>query len=113
MYRKLSEKLLKWKERSDHKPLLITGVRQCGKTYLIQEFCSQQFERVAYINFEKESGAAELFEYDLNPKRIIQELGSVFFGFEITPGNTVLILDEIQACPRAVTSLKYFCEQYF
>ena len=111
MYRKLSEKLLKWKERSDHKPLLITGVRQCGKTTLIQEFCSQQFERVAYIDFEKESGAAELFEYDLNPKRIIQELGSVFFGFEITPGTAVLILDEIQACPRALTSLKYFCEE--
>lgn len=111
MYRKLSEKLLKWKERSDHKPLLITGVRQCGKTYLIQEFCSQQFERVAYINFEKDTSAAEIFEYDLKPERIIQELGSVFFGFEITPGNTVLILDEIQVCPRAVTSLKYFCEE--
>lgn len=111
MYRKLSEKLLKWKERSDHKPLLITGVRQCGKTYLIQEFCSQQFERVAYINFEKDTSAAEIFEYDLRPERIIQELGSVFFGFEITPGNTVLILDEIQVCPRAVTSLKYFCEE--
>ncbi len=104
MYRKLSGKLLKWKERPDHKPLLITGVRQCGKTTLIQEFCSQQFERVAYINFEKESGAAELFEYDLNPKRIIQELGSVFFGFEITPGTAVLILDEIQACPRVLIS---------
>ncbi|MCR4876861.1 MAG: AAA family ATPase, partial [Clostridiales bacterium] len=110
MIRTITQELLKWKDRYGRKPLLLTGVRQCGKTWLLQEFCKQNFEQVAYLNFEKQTQAAEIFDYDLDPERIIRELGSLFFGFTIVPGKTALILDEIQACPRAVTSLKYFCE---
>ena len=110
MNRVMIRELIKWKENSRRKPLLLTGVRQCGKTWLLQEFCAQHFDRVAYLNFEKQTQASEIFDYDLDPKRILRELGSLFFGFEIVPGKTALILDEIQACPRAVTSLKYFCE---
>ena len=110
MIRTITRELLKWKDGYGRKPLLLTGVRQCGKTWLLQEFCKQNFEQVAYLNFEKQTQAAEIFDYDLDPERIIRELGSLFFGFTIVPGKTALILDEIQACPRAVTSLKYFCE---
>ena len=108
--RTIKKELLTWKNRPDRRPLLITGVRQCGKTYVMKEFAQEQFEKIAYLNLEKEERAAELFAYDFDPKRILRELGAVFFGFEITPGSTVLILDEIQSCPRAIASLKYFCE---
>ena len=108
--RTIKKELLAWKNRPDRRPLLITGVRQCGKTYVMKEFAQEQFEKIAYLNLEKEERAAELFAYDFDPKRILRELGAVFFGFEITPGSTVLILDEIQSCPRAIASLKYFCE---
>ena len=110
MERTIKKELLAWKNRPDRRPLLITGVRQCGKTYVMKEFAQEQFEKIAYLNLEKEERAAELFAYDFDPKRILRELGAVFFGFEITPGSTVLILDEIQSCPRAIASLKYFCE---
>ena len=110
MQRKIKEELLRWKDSDRRKPLLITGVRQCGKTYLMKEFAEENFPRVAYLNLEREEKAAEIFDYDLNPKRIIRELGSLFFGFELIPGETLLILDEIQSCPRAITALKYFCE---
>ena len=110
MKRTITEALLRWKNDPARKPLLLTGVRQCGKTWLLRDFCGQHFEQTAYLNFEKETQASQIFDYDLDPRRIIRELGSLFFGFEIIPGKTALILDEIQACPRAVTSLKYFCE---
>lgn len=111
MERTITGELLRWKNARVRKPLLLTGVRQCGKTWLLREFCDQHFSQVAYLNFEKDTPAAQIFDYDLDPRRIIRELGSIFFGFEIIPGQTALILDEIQACPRAVTSLKYFCEE--
>ncbi len=110
MRRSITEELIRWKDAPRRKPLLITGVRQCGKTYVMKEFGETFFERMAYLNFEKETKAAELFEYDLDPTRIIRELGSLYFNFQIQPGNTLLIFDEIQECPRAITALKYFCE---
>ena len=110
MYRTIEEELIQWKEQPDRKPLLITGVRQCGKTYSMKAFGAKHYTRMAYINLEKETHAAEIFSYDLNPKRIISELGTLIAGEAIIPGETLLILDEIQACPQAIASLKYFSE---
>lgn len=109
MFREISEKLLKWKDSSRRKPLLITGVRQCGKTYSIKSFGENHFENMVYINFESSSKYGAIFEYDFDTERIVNEIELVEKG-KITPGRTLLIFDEIQECPRAITSLKYFCE---
>lgn len=110
MERDIMKQLVAWKDSPDRKPLLLTGVRQCGKTYVLKEFGNRYFEDVAYFYFEGNKGLASVFEYDLDPVRILRELGSVVRGKEIIPGKTLIIFDEIQACPNAVTSLKYFCE---
>lgn len=104
------KKLVEWKDSSDRKPLLITGVRQCGKTYVCKEFGDIYFEDVAYFYFEGNKGLASVFDYDFDVNRIIDELGNIIRGREIIPGKTLVIFDEIQACPNAITSLKYFCE---
>lgn len=110
MERDLMRKLAAWKDSPERKPLLLTGVRQCGKTYLLKEFGDRYFEDTAYFSFEGNKGLSSVFDYDLDPQRILKELGSTVRGKEIIPGRTLLIFDEIQACPNAVTSLKYFCE---
>lgn len=110
MYRKTEKELAAWMVRRDRKPLLITGVRQCGKTYSMKAFGEANFEHTAYINLEKEVHAAEIFSYNYDPLRIIRELGTLITGRAIVPGKSLLILDEIQACPEAIASLKYFCE---
>lgn len=110
MERDIVNKLLEWKDSSDRKPLLLTGVRQCGKTYACKEFGKKYFDDVAYFYFEGNQGLASVFEYDFNVDRIIDELGNIIRGKEIIPGKTLVIFDEIQACPNAITSLKYFCE---
>lgn len=103
-------KLLAWKDKEDRKPLLLTGVRQCGKTYVCKEFGETYFSDYAYFNFEGNSGLASVFEYDFNVERIVDELGNIIRGKKIIPGESLLILDEIQECPKAITALKYFCE---
>lgn len=110
MERDITKKLYDWKTSTNRKPLLITGVRQCGKTYVMQDFGNKNFEDVAYFNFEKNEMLSQVFVSDLNTDRIIQEL-SIIHGKKIIPGATLVIFDEIQACPRAITSLKYFCEE--
>ena len=110
MYREIIESLKEWKTRSDRKPLLVTGVRQCGKTYTLKEFGRTEFEDLAYFNFEEDDTLSSVFDHDLKVDRILDELGSVVRGSAIRPGKTLVIFDEIQACPRAITSLKYFCE---
>ena len=110
MYRTIEEKLREWMLRKDRKPLLLTGVRQCGKTYSMKAFGEKYYAHTAYVNLEKETHAAEIFAYDLDPKRIIRELGTLIVGETIVPGRTLLILDEIQACPNAIAALKYFRE---
>ena len=102
--------LVEWKDSPNRKPLLLTGVRQCGKTWVMKEFGENHFEDVAYFMFEGDTGLASVFEYDFNIDRILDELGNIIRGKEIVPGKTLVIFDEIQACPRAITSLKYFCE---
>ena len=110
MERIVSEKLMSWKNKKKRKPLLVTGVRQCGKTYLIKEFGEREFEDLAYFNFDGNEGLHAVFEYDFDTDRIIDELGSIVRGKKIILGATLVFFDEIQDCPRAIQALKYFCE---
>lgn len=110
MKRLVIDELLKWKSRKDRKPLILKGVRQCGKTYILKQFGKENYEDVAYFNFEGNPALAQRFEQDLDPKRIITELG-VLSGKKIKPQTTLVIFDEIQFCNSALTSLKYFYEQ--
>ncbi len=109
MYREILKELENWKDKARRKPLLITGVRQCGKTYTVNEFAKDNFKTYVYVNFESEEKLSAIFEYDFDVKRIVAELES-HFKTRIVPGETLVFFDEIQACPRAITSLKYFCE---
>lgn len=110
MERTVLEKFVSWKNKKKRKPLLVTGVRQCGKTYLIKEFGENEFEDVAYFNFDGNEALQSVFEHDFNTDRIIDELGSIVREKKIIPGATLVIFDEIQDCPRAIQALKYFCE---
>lgn len=109
MKRILIDDMRRWKESPDRKPLIIKGVRQCGKTYLLKSFGEAFYEDTAYFNFEGNLSLAERFERDLDPERIITELG-IFRQKAIMPEKTLIIFDEIQFCNRALTSLKYFLE---
>lgn len=110
MKREVMYKLIQWKDKVNRKPLMITGVRQCGKTYIIKEFAKKEFEEYLYFNFDGDIGLQSVFDYDFDIERIISELEIIKFGKKVIPGKTLLIFDEIQACPRAISSLKYFCE---
>ncbi|MDD1727584.1 MAG: AAA family ATPase [Methanospirillum sp.] len=109
MKRFISDTLLKWKDSRDRKPVIIEGIRQCGKTWVLKNFGEAEFKDIAYFNFEYDDRLQKIFEGDLNVSRIIKDLG-IIRNKSIQPGTTILILDEIQICPRAITSLKYFCE---
>ncbi len=109
MYRKALEKLYLWKADKHRKPLIIEGARQVGKTWLMQEFGKVAYKDAVYINFDSSSRMAELFSSDLNTERIIMGL-ELYCGRKIDPENTLIIFDEVQEVPRALTSLKYFCE---
>ncbi len=110
MFRIKIQELKKWKEKSNRKPLILMGARQVGKTWLLKEFAKECFEECCYINFESESGLSEVFEGTIQPKRIIDYLGA-YLGKKIEPEKTLIIFDEVQEAPRALTSLKYFAEQ--
>ena len=111
MERDITKKLTAWKNARNRKPLLITGVRQCGKTYILKKFGEEQFADTAYFNFDGNRGLASVFEPDFDSRRIIRELGSIVRRKKIIPGETLIIFDEIQACPRAISALKYFFEE--
>ena len=110
MERSALKELMSWKNKKNRKPLLVTGVRQCGKTYLIKEFGKNEFSDMAYFNFDGNEGLHAIFDYDFDTVRIIDELGSIVRGKRIIPGSTLVVFDEIQDCPRAIQALKYFCE---
>ena len=109
MYREILEQLKQWKDKSRRKPLLITGVRQCGKTYIVDAFAGECFTGYIKINFESEEKLSAIFDFDFDVKRILRELES-HYKTKIIPGETLVFFDEIQECPRAITALKYFCE---
>ena len=110
MKRLIEEKLFEWKNFLNRKPLLIYGARQIGKTYSMLEFGKEHYANVVYCNFENTMDLHTIFERNLDPERIISAL-SAMYNTEISKGNTLIIFDEIQACERALTSLKYFQEQ--
>ena len=109
MLRYAMKNLKDWKTQKNRKPLLIRGARQVGKTWLMREFGRTCFEKVAYINFDNNERMASLFQGDLDINRLVTAL-QIESGVVITPSDTLLIFDEIQEVPRALTSLKYFNE---
>lgn len=109
MYRYAIENLKKWKESKYRKPLIIEGARQVGKTWLMKEFGRLYYSDTVYINFDSNSKMAGLFSTDLQTDRIIMGL-ELYSGKKINPENILIIFDEVQEVPRALTSLKYFCE---
>ena len=110
MQRTLMPKLVEWKKRASRMPLLLYGARQVGKTYLLQEFGQQYFRDTIYINFETDAALASEFSRDIEPTHLLTTL-EVFFNKKIDPDSTLILLDEVQACERALTSLKYFSER--
>jgi len=110
MEREFYQKLLKWKESKLRKPLVLRGVRQVGKTYILNEFARREYADYVYINFDENPRFASFFEEDLDPERIIKEF-NIYFKKTIQPGSTLIILDEVQECPQALACLKYFCEK--
>ncbi len=109
MYRTAIEKLYKWKESKNRKPLIIEGARQVGKTWLMKEFGNEAYGDTVYINFDSNEIMKELFAFDLNTDRIIMGL-ELYSGKKINAETTLLIFDEVQEVPKALSSLKYFCE---
>lgn len=109
IYRTIIEKLREWKLRSNRKPLIISGVRQTGKTWIMKHFGKEEFEATAYFNFDIDDGLQSVFANHKNPLRILEEL-KLYTDVEITAGKTLIIFDEIQECGEALNSLKYFCE---
>ena len=109
MERLLFQELIAWKEKTNRKPLILKGVRQCGKTYLLKTFGRQCYTDTAYFNFEETESLKTLFETDYDVNRILFELG-LTLGRTIQKETTLIIFDEIQECGRAITALKYFCE---
>jgi len=108
MYRSTIEKLEKWKNSKERKPMVVYGARQVGKTWLMKEFGNKHYDSVAYLSFDSSNLLKNIFERDFNIPRIIREL-SIATNIRITP-DTLIIFDEVQECPRALTSLKYFNE---
>lgn len=109
MYRYAIEELFKWKEKPIRKPMIIHGARHVGKTWLMKEFGKKAYTHTVYINFEDNVTMEDLFSYDLDTKRLITGM-ELYSGKKIDPDNTLLIFDELQEVPRALTSLKYFNE---
>ncbi|MGN1235419.1 MAG: ATP-binding protein [Christensenellaceae bacterium] len=109
MYRKAIEALYAWKNSLNRKPLIIEGARQVGKTWLMREFGKQAYKKVVYVNFDSNSGIAQLFSSDLSIDRILTGL-ELYSEIKITPENTLILFDEVQEAPRALASLKYFYE---
>ena len=109
MYRNQIEKLIKWKDNKNKKPLIIRGARQVGKTWLMKEFWERYYKNFAYINFDRNTRMEQIFSGDMNIERIIQGL-KIESGVNITANDTLIIFDEVQEVPNALTSLKYFYE---
>lgn len=109
MERTLMRDLMEWKRKPNRKPLIINGARQVGKTWLIKEFGTRAFEKVAYINMDNNATMTRLFESDYDIKRLIVGL-QLESGTSIEPDTTLVVFDEVQENPKALTSLKYFCE---
>ena len=102
--------LINWKSSEERKPMVLKGARQVGKTWLMKEFGRNYYKSYVYFNFDEEDDLKSIFESNKNPQRII-ELLSMIAGEKILPGETLIIFDEIQECPEALNTLKYFKEK--
>lgn len=109
MKRLLLKDLLKWKNSKYRKPLILRGVRQVGKTWILKEFGSEYYENVAYFNFDEDIEYKQFFETTKNVDRILQNL-MFASGQKIMPEKTLIIFDEVQECPEVINAMKYFCE---
>ena len=101
MKRKVYEQLLEWKSQEHHKPLILNGVRQCGKTYVLKEFGRQEFDSLAYVSCDRNVNLQAIYSGDFDVARIIQGL-SALTGVDIIPGKTLIFLDEVQAFPQEI-----------
>ena len=110
MRRYIKDKLIEWKNKENRKPLILKGARQVGKTYILREFGKEEYENVAYFNFDHDEALKDLFKSTKDPKRILEQL-TFATGSVIKPEKTLVIFDEIQECPDALNSLKYFNEE--
>lgn len=110
MRRKIEEALLAWKNSRVRKPLVLNGARQVGKTYSILDFAQKQYRSLLYVDFSAQKNACALFEGDITPEALLPQL-EVITKTSVDPESTLLFFDEVQACPRALTSLKYFFER--
>ena len=110
MKRNALEALMHWKSSEDRKPMVLKGARQVGKTWLMKEFGRTAYDSFVYFNFDEEDELKSIFEVNKNPQRII-ELLSLIAGEKILPERTLIIFDEIQECPSALNTLKYFKEK--
>ncbi|MFB2020753.1 ATP-binding protein [Pseudoflavonifractor sp. P01025] len=110
MKRNAMRDLVQWKESEDRKPMVLKGARQVGKTWLMKEFGRNYYQNYVYFNFDEEDELKSIFEKNKNPQRII-ELLSMVAGEKILPGETLIIFDEVQECPEALNTLKYFKEK--
>ena len=104
------QELVAWKSSEDRKPMVLKGARQVGKTWLMKEFGQNYYDSYVYFNFDEEDELKSIFEANKNPQRII-ELLALIAGEKILPGKTLIIFDEIQECPEALNTLKYFKEK--
>ena len=109
MERLILNKLLNWKNSPYRKPLILKGVRQVGKTWILKEFGRLYYENTAYFNFDENEEYREFFEITKDPERILQNL-MLASGQKIIPEKTLIIFDEVQDCPKVISSMKYFCE---
>lgn len=110
MFRNVINELIRWKNDADRKPLVLRGARQVGKTWLMKEFGKAYYDNYVYFNFDEEDELKSIFETNKNPQRII-DLLSMISGEKILPGKTLILFDEVQECPDALNSLKYFKEK--
>ena len=110
MKRRIDAELFAWKSSSSRKPLVVQGARQVGKTYSVLAFAERAFDRVLYIDFSAQKDICALFDGDITPQALLPQL-EVVGGMDVDPATTLLFFDEVQACPRALTSLKYFYER--
>ena len=110
MKRNAIQELVAWKSSEDRKPMVLKGARQVGKTWLMKEFGQNYYDSYVYFNFDEEDELKSIFEANKNPQRII-ELLSLIAGEKILQGKTLIIFDEIQECPEALNTLKYFKEK--
>ena len=109
MERLVFQKLVEWKNKQGRKPLVLNGGRQVGKTWLLREFARKEYKKEAYIMCRRNEFVKQIFASDFNTDRILRQL-SALSGTDITPNDTLIILDEIQDVPEAIEALKFFQE---